>query len=202
MNPFPSFESRMLLFVRDNVDTDQIFPARFLKTISKAGLGHQLFRDWRYDHQGNPRPDFVFNRPEAQGTQVLLAGHNFGCGSSREHAVWALVQFGFRAVISTSFADIFQQNALKNALLPIVVSGEQHTRLCGLAAAEPTATVRVDLASQQVGLPNGEVLHFPVDSFAKYCLLEGVDEIGYIERHEAQIAGFESKRSERTSRRS
>src|SRR6202140_316428 len=144
MQPFTDFESRIVPLPINNVDTDQIIPARFLKTISKEGLDQQLFYDWRYDEQGRPKPEFILNRPEAKGAGVLLAGDNFGCGSSREHAPWALTQFGFRAVISTSFADIFKQNALKNSLLPIVVSPEVHAELFALPES---AKVSVDLAA-------------------------------------------------------
>ncbi len=137
MKPFTSFESRMTALPVNNIDTDQIIPARFLKTVSKVGLGDQLFYDWRYDAEGRPKPDFILNQPQAQGAYVLLAGDNFGCGSSREHAPWALTQFGFRAVISTSFADIFKQNSLKNSLLPVVVPADAHGELFAAVAADP-----------------------------------------------------------------
>ncbi len=184
------FESRTVVLPMDNIDTDQIIPARFLKTISKEGLGDQLFYDWRYDASGQPRPDFVLNRPEAKGAQVLVAGDNFGCGSSREHAPWALTQFGFRAVVSTSFADIFKQNSLKNGLLPIVVPAGVHATLL----ASPGATVSVDLATQTLMLPDGLAVEFPIDAFSKHCLLEGVDELGYILQQEPAIAAYESLR--------
>jgi 3-isopropylmalate/(R)-2-methylmalate dehydratase small subunit len=193
MKPFSNFESRMAPLAINNIDTDQIIPARFLKTTTKLGLDRQLFCDWRYDAQGNPKPDFILNQPRAQGAQVLLAGDNFGCGSSREHAPWALTQFGFRAVISTSFADIFKQNSLKNALLPIVVPPDVHAELFA-AADDPEATVKVDLASQTLTTPGGRKVEFPIDSFSKHCLLEGVDELGYILQHEAQIAAYEARR--------
>ena len=193
MKPFSNFESRMAPLAINNIDTDQIIPARFLKTTTKQGLDRQLFCDWRYDAQGNPKPDFILNQPRAQGAQVLLAGDNFGCGSSREHAPWALTQFGFRAVISTSFADIFKQNSLKNALLPIVVPPDVHAELFA-AADDPEATVKVDLASQTLTAPGGRKVEFPIDSFSKHCLLEGVDELGYILQHEAQIAAYEARR--------
>jgi 3-isopropylmalate/(R)-2-methylmalate dehydratase small subunit len=172
----------------DNIDTDQIIPARFLKTISKDGLGDQLFYDWRYDADGKPRPDFILNTADAKACEILLAGDNFGCGSSREHAPWALTQYGFRAVISTSFADIFRQNSLKNSLLPIVVPRDVHGELL----ADPSVTVRVDLASQKLTLPSGRSIDFPVDGFAKHCLLEGIDELGYILQQDATIAAFEA----------
>ncbi len=194
MKPFTNFESRIVPLPINNVDTDQIIPARFLKTTSKQGLDKQLFNDWRYDAQGNPNPEFILNRPEAQGAQVLLAGDNFGCGSSREHAPWSLTQWGFRAVISTSFADIFKQNSLKNSLLPIVVPPEIHADLFKMLAANPAATLKVDLAAQTLTLPDSRKVEFPVDGFAKHCLIEGVDELGYILKNEPAIAAFERQR--------
>ncbi|HXB72048.1 MAG TPA: 3-isopropylmalate dehydratase small subunit, partial [Candidatus Acidoferrales bacterium] len=184
MIPFTNFESRVVALPINNVDTDQIIPARFLKTISKAGLDKQLFNDWRYDSQGHPKPDFILNQPQAQGAQVLLAGDNFGCGSSREHAPWALTQFGFRAVISTSFADIFKQNSLKNSLLPIVVPADVHAELFAAVAANAAATIKIDLPNQTLSTPSGRQVEFPVDAFSKQCLVEGVDELGYILHHE------------------
>ncbi len=184
------FESKTVVLPMDNVDTDQIIPARFLKTISKTGLGDQLFYDWRYDASGTPKPDFVLNRPEAKDAAVLVAGDNFGCGSSREHAPWALTQFGFRAVISTSFADIFKQNSLKNGLLPIVVSAPVLAKL----TASPGAIVKIDLAAQTLTLADGTSMEFPIDAFSKHCLLEGVDELGYILQQDAAIREYESRR--------
>jgi 3-isopropylmalate/(R)-2-methylmalate dehydratase small subunit len=183
------FESRTVVMAVDNVDTDQIIPARFLKTTSKIGLGDQLFNDWRYDASGAPKPEFVLNRPEAKGAQVLVAGDNFGCGSSREHAPWALLQFGFRAVVSTSFADIFKQNSLKNGLLPIVVPADAHRALVAL----PGAMVKIDLAGQTLTLADGRAVEFPIDAFSKHCLLEGVDELGYILQQEPAIAAYEQR---------
>jgi 3-isopropylmalate/(R)-2-methylmalate dehydratase small subunit len=191
MNKFTSFESKMVLLPVDNIDTDQIIPARFLKTISKDGLGDQLFYDWRYEADGSPKADFVLNQSEAKSRKILLAGDNFGCGSSREHAPWALTQYGFRAVISTSFADIFKQNSLKNGLLPVVVPHDVHAWLF----ANPESTVQVDLASQKITLGDGRTVEFPVDAFARHCLLEGVDELGYILQQEPAIAAFEAKRT-------
>jgi 3-isopropylmalate/(R)-2-methylmalate dehydratase small subunit len=188
MIKFTAFESRLVPLPIDNIDTDQIIPARFLKTISKDGLGDQLFCDWRYEADGKLKPDFILNKPEAKAAQILLAGDNFGCGSSREHAPWALTQYGFRAVISTSFADIFRQNALKNSLLPIVVPREVHAELF----ANPNAIVKVDLAAQTLALPGGRAVGFPVDAFAKHCLLEGIDELGYILQQAPAIAAFEA----------
>jgi 3-isopropylmalate/(R)-2-methylmalate dehydratase small subunit len=184
------FESRTVVFPVDNIDTDQIIPARFLKTISKEGLGDQLFYDWRYDASGRPKADFVLNQEAAKGAQVLVAGGNFGCGSSREHAPWALMQFGFRAVVSTSFADIFKQNSLKNGLLPIVVPADAHAALL----QSPGAVVKVDLAAQTLTLPDGRAVEFPIDPFARHCLLEGVDELGYILQQKPAIAAYEAKR--------
>ena len=184
------FESKTVVLPIDNIDTDQIIPARFLKTISKAGLGDQLFNDWRYEADGTPKADFVLNRPEAKGAQVLVAGDNFGCGSSREHAPWALSQFGFRAVISTSFADIFKQNSLKNGLLPIEVPASVHAKL----VSSPGATVKIDLATQSVTLSDGTAVEFPIDAFSKHCMLEGVDELGYILQQDDAIRAYEARR--------
>ena len=186
-----SILSRVVAMPIDNIDTDQIIPARFLKTISKEGLDKQLFCDWRYDAAGNPKPDFILNQPAGQGAQVLLAGDNFGCGSSREHAPWALTQFGFRAVISTSFADIFKSNSLKNSLLPIVVPGDVHTELFKLHGENPDSQVTVNLETQTLTLPNGRAVQFPVDAFSKTCMLDGVDELGYILNQQSAIGAFE-----------
>src|SRR5579872_1353460 len=194
MKPFTNFESRIVPLPINNVDTDQIIPARFLKTTSKQGLDKQLFFDWRYDAAGQPRPEFILNQPRAKGAEVLLAGDNFGCGSSREHAPWALTQFGFRAVISTSFADIFKQNSLKNSLLPIVVPVDVQAELFAGITKDPAATVKIDLPNQTLTTPAGRTVEFPVDGFSKHCLVEGVDELGYILNHEADIAAFEAKR--------
>ena len=194
MKPFTNFESRVVPLPINNIDTDQIIPARFLKTTSKQGLDRQLFNDWRYDAAGKPKPDFILNQPRGRNAQVLLAGDNFGCGSSREHAPWALTQFGFRAVISTSFADIFKQNSLKNSLLPIVVPPDAHAELFAALDRDPDATVKIDLAAQTLTTPSGRKVEFPVDGFSKHCLLEGVDELGYILSHESAIAAFESRR--------
>jgi 3-isopropylmalate/(R)-2-methylmalate dehydratase small subunit len=191
MKPFLPFESRMVPMPNNNIDTDQIIPARFLKTTSKEGLDKQLFCDWRYDAQGNPKPDFILNTPRGQNAEILLAGDNFGCGSSREHAPWALMQFGFRAVISTSFADIFKGNALKNSLVPVVVSQKIHDKLFTLPE---DARIKMDLASQTIMLPDGERVEFPVDSFSKTCLLEGIDELGWILKQQGAIAAFEAGR--------
>jgi len=191
---FQNIQSRMVPMPQRNIDTDQIIPARFLKTISKEGLGDNLFCDWRYDAAGKPKPDFILNQPRANGAQVLLAGDNFGCGSSREHAPWALTQFGFRALISTSFADIFRANSLKNGLLPVIVPAAVHAELFEAVAKDPDAQVRIDLQNQTLTTPAGRKVEYPVDSFAKHCLLEGVDELGYTLQHEAEISAFEGRR--------
>ncbi|MGA2147039.1 MAG: 3-isopropylmalate dehydratase small subunit [Bryobacteraceae bacterium] len=191
MKPFTNFESRVVPLPINNVDTDQVIPARFLKTTSKEGLDKQLFCDWRYDAEGNPKPDFILNQPRAAGAQILLAGDNFGCGSSREHAPWALTQFGFRAVLSTSFADIFKQNSLKNSLLPIVIPPDVQAELFAAVEADPAAVVTIDLANQTLETPSGRLVEFPIDAFSKHCLLEGVDELGYILNQQAAIKAYE-----------
>jgi 3-isopropylmalate/(R)-2-methylmalate dehydratase small subunit len=196
MAQFTTLTSRVIPLPIKDVDTDQIIPARFLKATDKTGMGDNLFADWRYAADGGIRPDFPLNRPEGQSAQILLAGDNFGCGSSREHALWALTGFGIRAVISTSFADIFRSNALKNGLLPVVVSTEAHQRLLELVTEAPAAELTIDLAAQTVTLPDGRVLTFPIDGFAKACLLKGTDELGYLLSFEKQIADYEVRTSE------
>lgn len=186
--------STVAILPNDNIDTDQIIPARFLKTISKEGLGDQLFFDWRYNADGSPKADFVLNTPAAKASKVLLAGDNFGCGSSREHAPWALTQYGFQAVVSTSFADIFKQNSLKNRLLPIVLPKDAHTALFSALEANPALQVEIDLAAQTFTWPGGPSVSFPIDAFAKDCLLQGVDEIGYVLKQDAAIAAYEAQR--------
>jgi 3-isopropylmalate/(R)-2-methylmalate dehydratase small subunit len=173
-----------------NIDTDQIIPARFLTTTTRAGLGRELFADWRYDPAGAPRPEFVLNRPEAAGCEILVAGANFGCGSSREHAPWALLDYGLRAVISTEIADIFRSNALKNGLLPVVVDAETHAWLI----AHPGARLTLDVASGTVTLPDGVEVLFPLEAFARHCLLEGIDELGFLLARSAAIEAFEQRR--------
>ena len=191
MPKFTTLTSRVIPLPVNNIDTDQIIPARFLKVTDKAGLGSNLFCDWRYLADGSPNPEFVINQPEHQGAHILLTGDNFGCGSSREHAPWALTGWGIQAVISTSFADIFRNNSLKNGLLPIVVDAETHAMLFDLVHELPAAEWTVDLDSQLVHLPTGGSFSFEVDPFARACLLQGVDELGYILSHEAQIAAYE-----------
>lgn len=182
--------SRTVVLPLDDVDTDQIIPARFLTTTSREGLGRRLFHDWRYRHDGTPDPRFVLNRPEAEGCRVLVAGNNFGCGSSREHAPWALLDGGFRAVISTAIADIFRSNALQNGLLPIVVDARTH----GWLLAHPGSEVAIDVAASTLALPNGERVTWPLDAFGRYCLLEGIDPLGFLQKHADRISRFERKR--------
>ena len=187
---FAQLESKTVVVPIENIDTDQIIPARYLKSITKEGLGEGLFFDWRNNADGTSKPDFPLNKPEAKGAQILVAGDNFGCGSSREHAPWALTQYGFRAVVSTSFADIFKGNSLKNGLLPIVVPADVHKDLL----ASPGAVLRVDLANATLHLPSGKSVQFPIDPFSKECLMEGVDELGYMLKQDAAIKAFEAKR--------
>ncbi len=191
MEPIKTIQSRTVVLPRENIDTDQIIPGRFLKVTDKKGLGKALFSDWRYDAAGAPRPDFVLNTKAAEGCTILVAGDNFGCGSSREHAPWALVDYGFRAVISTRIADIFRNNALKNGLLPIVLEPAAVAKL----VAAPGAKVTVDLEAQTVSLPDGSVARFQVDAFSRYCLMNGVDELGFLLSQDDAIAKFESSRA-------
>ncbi|MCX7984465.1 MAG: 3-isopropylmalate dehydratase small subunit [Bacteroidetes bacterium] len=191
MAQFRSITSIVVPLLIDNIDTDQIIPARFLKVTDKQGLGDKLFYDWRYNVDGTLNPEFVINRAQYQGAQILLAGDNFGCGSSREHAPWALTAFGFRAVISTTIADIFKNNALKNGLLPIVLSGDEHRRLKEEILANPNAKVTINLEEQVVVYPSGHRASFEIDPFSKFCLLNGVDELEYIRRFEEQIQLYE-----------
>lgn len=179
MSHFPPFTSRLVPLLVNDIDTDQIIPARFLKATDKLGLGEHLFADWRYSADGSPRAEFVLNKPEYTGAQILLAGANFGCGSSREHAPWALTSFGFRAVVSTSFADIFKNNALKNGLLPVQLDEDAYGGLLDLIRKSPGSEVTVHLEEEQAIFPDGSRHKFPVDSFSKHCLLNGVDELGY-----------------------
>jgi len=191
MPQFTTLTSRLVPLPVDNIDTDQIIPARYLKATDKNGMGEALFADWRYHPDGSPRPEFVLNDARYRGAQILLAGDNFGCGSSREHAPWALTGYGFRAVVSTSFADIFRNNALKNGLLPVIVDAQTHASLFALVAETPTAEVTIDLASRTLSYPGGSVT-FPIDPFNKTCLLNGVDELGYLLGFEKEIAAYET----------
>jgi len=187
MEPITQLRSRTVVMPSSNIDTDQIIPARFLTTTTREGLGQALFADWRYDATGAPRPDFVLNRPEAEGCQVLVAGRNIGCGSSREHAPWALTDYGFRAVISTEIADIFRNNSLKNGLLPVVVDEQTHAWLLEHAGAD----VAIDLESCTLALPDGREVRFPLEPFARYCLMNGVDELGFLLSHMGDIERYE-----------
>ncbi len=189
MEPFKSLKSRTVVMPAANIDTDQIIPARFLTTTTRAGLGAHLFADWRYDGAGRPRPDFVLNRPEADGCRILVAGRNFGCGSSREHAPWALTDYGFRAVVSTEIADIFRNNALKNGLLPVLVERSVSDWLL----AHPGSELALDVATRTLTLPTGARVEFPLEAFAQHCLLEGVDELGYLLARSASIDAYEAR---------
>jgi 3-isopropylmalate/(R)-2-methylmalate dehydratase small subunit len=187
MQPVRTIESCTVVLPFTNIDTDQIIPARFLTTTTKDGLGKQLFADWRYESNGAPRADFLLNQPEAANCSVLVAGRNFGCGSSREHAPWALMDYGFRAVISTEIADIFRNNSLKNGLLPIVVDEATHRWLI----ENPGVRVKIDLESTALTLPNGTTITFPIEDFARYCLLNGTDELGFLLQQAAAIERYE-----------
>ena len=192
-DPFATFTSKVVPLPAENVDTDQIVPARYLKVTDKLGLAEALFRDWRFEEDGSLKaPRFVLDRPEMAGRQILLVGDNFGAGSSREHAPWALAAWGIRAILSTSFADIFRSNALKNGVLPIVVEAEKHRQLFDMAAADPEAELTVDLESQLVHLPGDEDLPFDVDPFARMMLLAGTDEMGYLLRKSDEIDAWEA----------
>ena len=191
MQPLTRIASRTVVIASTDIDTDQIIPARFLTTTNKEGLGQQLFADWRYQEDGTPKREFVLNRPEARGAQILVAGRNFGCGSSREHAPWALLDYGFRAVISEGVADIFRGNALKNGLLPIVVDGETSQWLLH----HPGIELDIDLEAMRLTLPTGASISFAIEPFARHCLLNGLDEFGYLRSRLADIERFEAARS-------
>lgn len=189
MESIKTIKSRTAVLPLDDIDTDQIIPARFLRTTVREGLGENLFADWRYNSDGEKNASFVLNRPEAHGAQILVAGRNFGCGSSREHAPWALLDHGFRAVISTEIADIFRNNSLKNGLLPVVVDAEIHGWLLG----NPGVELTLDVESRSLLLPDGRVTEYPLESFSRYCLLNGVDQLGFLLNHAGDIARFESR---------
>jgi 3-isopropylmalate/(R)-2-methylmalate dehydratase small subunit len=193
MKQFTTLTSHAVLLPVNDIDTDQIIPARFLKVTDKAGLGASLFADWRYRPDGSPNPDFVLNKPESQSAQILVTGHNFGCGSSREHAPWALMGFGFQAIISTKFADIFRNNALKNGLLPVTLEPAAYETLIAVLKQDPQTKLTIDLAKQIVSLPDGRSLSFPIDAFSKTCLLNGMDELEYLLSLETQITAYEQK---------
>ena len=201
--PFATFTSRVIPLPAENLDTDQIIPARYLKVTDKNGLAEGLFRDWRYQQDGSLRqPPFVLDRPEMAGRRILLAGDNFGAGSSREHAPWALTAWGIRAIVSTSFADIFRSNSLKNGLLPIVADPEMHGRLFALVAADPDVEVTVDLEAKLVHLPGDEDLAFDVDPFARVMMLAGTDELGYLLGRQDELAAWEAAHPPRVETRS
>jgi len=184
-----TIRSRTVVIPTSNIDTDQIIPARFLTATSRSGFGKNLFADWRYDQDGRPKPDFALNKPDAQGARVLVAGRNIGCGSSREHAAWALQDFGIDAVISTEFADIFRTNCLKNGLVPVLVDETTHAWLL----AHPGAELTIDVEHTSLLLPDGTTLKFPLEGFARYCLLNGVDELGYLLSQDAAISAYEQQ---------
>jgi 3-isopropylmalate/(R)-2-methylmalate dehydratase small subunit len=191
MEPITTFTGKVVALPINDIDTDQIIPARFLKVTDKDGLGEACFADWRYEADGAPRPDFPLNMPQHEGSTMLVGGHNFGCGSSREHAPWALMGAGFKAVVSTDFADIFRNNALKNGLLPIVVDQETHQQLISLVEEDPSTEITVDLHAQTLTLPDGRRVEFPIDGFSRYCLLNGVDQLGFLLNLEEDIARYE-----------
>ncbi len=192
MSHFYKFTSRLAPLLVNDIDTDQIIPARFLKATDKSGMGDHLFADWRYQSDGRPNPTFSLNQEAYRGAEILLAGDNFGCGSSREHAAWALKAYGFRAIISTSFADIFKNNALKNGLLPIQVSAHVYRFLNEAVERNPRFEVHIDLDEQRISFGEGSSEIFPIDPFSKYCLLHGVDELGYLMKFQEQIENFEA----------
>lgn len=189
MEPITEIRSRTAVLPLEDIDTDQIIPARFLRTTVREGLGENLFADWRYNSDGEKDAGFVLNRPEAQGARILVAGRNFGCGSSREHAPWALLDYGFQAVISTEIADIFRNNSLKNGFLPVVVGADVH----GWLLANPGVELTLDVESRSLSLPDGRVAEFPLESFSRYCLLNGVDQLGFLLNHAAEISRFENR---------
>ena len=192
-----TIRSRTVVLPTSNIDTDQIIPARFLTSTSRAGFGKHLFADWRYDSAGNPKPDFALNKPEANGASILVAGRNIGCGSSREHAAWALMDFGIHAVISTEFADIFRTNSLKNGLVPVLVDENTHAWLL----AHPQAEVAIDVEHSTLSLPDGTTVKFPLEGFARFCLLNGVDELGYLLSQDAAISRYEEMAADEQRRR-
>ena len=191
MQAITKLSSRTVVLPATDVDTDQIIPARFLTTTTREGLGSKLFYDWRFDTNGDENPDFILNDTATVGCEILVAGRNFGCGSSREHAPWALLDYGIRAVISTEIADIFRSNSLKNGLLPIVIDEASHA----LLLANPGSEVTVDVSASTVSLPDGNKVSYPIDEFARHCLLEGVDQLGFLRQHSDAIQQFEETRS-------
>lgn len=193
MATFTKLTSRVVPLFVDNIDTDQIIPARFLKVTDKKGLGEQLFCDWRYNSDGSPKADFVLNQPQHRNSQILLAGDNFGCGSSREHAPWALTAFGFRVLISTTIADIFRSNSMKNGLLPVILTAAEYKQLKDEIQKSPNAEVTINLKKQEITFPSGTKAKFPIDPFSKFCLLNGVDELEYLQRFDKEVKQYEAK---------
>jgi 3-isopropylmalate/(R)-2-methylmalate dehydratase small subunit len=191
MDPITTFKGKSVSIPIANIDTDQITPARYLKGTEKK-LAHAFFADWRFNPDGSPKPDFPLNRPGAQGASILVAGDNYGCGSSREHAPWAMADYGLRAVVSTSFADIHKSNLLKNGILPIVVDAETHAE--ALAAGEKNLEFAVDLPAQTLTLPSGRTAAFAIDPFSKHCLVKGLDELGYLQSHAPAVEAYERRR--------
>ena len=192
MEKFTKLAATMVAIPTENIDTDQIIPARFLKVTDKNGLGDNLFCDWRYNADGNPKEDFVLNTEQGKKAKILVTGDNFGCGSSREHAPWAIMGYGFRVVISTSFADIFHNNSLKLGLLPVVVDKDTHFQLMSLVEEAPDTQIEIDLESQIVQLPDGRKVEFDIDGFSKTCILDGIDQLGYLQSHTSAIEAYES----------
>lgn len=199
MKPFTTLTGKMVSIPIENIDTDQIIPAQFLKVTDKNGLGQNLFFHWRYNEDGSPNPDFILNREEARGAQILIAGDNFGCGSSREHAPWALMGDGFAVIISTSFADIFRNNALKNGLLPVTVDKDTHLQLQSLVEEDPQTTVTVNLPEQTITLPDGRQVNFPIDNFSKTCIVQGLDQLGYLQTHAQAVQAYEATHAQRVN---
>ncbi|MDM8531643.1 3-isopropylmalate dehydratase small subunit [Anaerolineales bacterium HSG25] len=199
MEKFTTLNGTMISIPTENIDTDQIIPARFLKVIDKNGLGDNLFSDWRYNADGSPKPDFILNTEQGKKAKLLVAGDNFGCGSSREHAPWSIMAYGFRGVVSTGFADIFRNNSLKLGLLPIVVDKDTHYQLQTLIEEDPSTTVTIDLEKQTLTLPDGRTVNFPIDGFSKSCILNGVDQLGYLQSHADAIAAYEAEHGSRVN---
>jgi 3-isopropylmalate/(R)-2-methylmalate dehydratase small subunit len=199
MEQFTTLTATMVAIPTENIDTDQIIPARFLKVTDKKGLGDNLFFDWRYLADGSPDPDFILNTEQGHKAKILVAGDNFGCGSSREHAPWAIMGYGFKAVISTSFADIFRNNSLKLGLLPIIVDKDTHHQLLSLVEEEPDTAITINLADQTVQLPDGRKVTFPIDTFSKTCILNGIDQLGYLQHHLDEVEVYESAHPDRVN---
>ncbi len=199
MEPIKPFAAQIVALPIPDIDTDQIIPAKYLKVTNKDGLAEGLFQAWRLNPDGTPKPDFVLNRPEVQNAEILVAGNNFGCGSSREHAPWALQGYGFKAVISTFFADIFKSNSLKVGLLPVQVDEETLHQLFSLFEEDPSTSITIDLASQSITLPDGRRVSFPIDTFAKHCLLNGVDQMGFLLAEDDTTAAYEARNSDRVN---